>query len=377
MINRPMIVSVDDEQRILDALQRIFELEDIDCFLTSDPEEALEVLKHESVKIFISDYRMPVMDGVTLLKRAYGVRPDVKRILLTGQAEVDNIVEALNEGHIYRYIAKPWDDAELILAIKEATKMFELEQENKNLLQVTQRQLHDLQALDKLKSDFIANVSHELRTPVNCLNLIIENIVDGIAGDFEDFNPMLQKYVNRAKSNVDNLRAIIDDLLDIFKLSDVSYKLNLDTVDLKPLLSNELDSMSDWFAEKNIILTFESEEELVVCLDRKRFGQVFRNLISNALKFTDDGGSVAVACKKNAGQLMLEVRDSGKGIPSDELKTIFDRFSQVEDKVRGKPVGTGLGLAISHRIIELHGGAIAVESEVGNGSTFKITLPLN
>lgn len=373
---RPKVIIVDDEQGILDALERLFEFEDIDTYVTSDPDEALRVLGESSVKVFISDYRMPMIDGVTLLKKVYDQKPNVKRILLTGQAGIDNIAEALNKAHIFRYISKPWDDIDLLHTIEEAENVFDLELENKHLLLVTQRQLSALQALDKLKSDFIANVSHELRTPVNCLNLVIENILDGVAGDFDEFNPMMKKYIKKSKNNIDNLKAIIDDLLDIFKLSDDDFRLNKQIYNVSELLHNECYACYELFDNKNIIFKENIMENISLDIDIKRLGQVIRNLLSNAIKFTDDGGMVEVGLCVNKDTTSIYVKDSGKGIPKEDLERIFDRFSQVEDKVSGKPVGTGLGLAISRRIIQLHEGIIRAESELGQGTCFYIDLPI-
>lgn len=376
MTDTPEIVIVDDEKQILEALQRLFDFEGIDVFVTIDPDEALSVIEKNSVKLIISDYRMPKINGVDLLEKVKAKRADLMRIILTGQADIQAVQDAINKVQVFRFINKPWDDDDLILTVAEAIRQYDLVKENKELHEITKMQLEELKTLDKLKSDFIANVSHELRTPVNCMNLIFSNINAGVTGPLESLPEKLQSYLLKAERNLQSLKILIDDLLDIFKLSSEGYSLNLQEADLFCEIRSEVEDIALSAEAKGVDLNVNVIGQCVYNCDKGRIRQVVRNILSNAIKFTDKGGTINVDVEENANEICCKISDTGIGIRKENLDAVFDRFRQVEEQAKGKPTGTGLGLAISQKIIELHGGKIWVESEYGKGSCFVFVLPL-
>jgi signal transduction histidine kinase len=372
----PVVVALDDEPKILDSLRRIFLLEDIEIFCTGDPARAHEAIASGSVKVVISDQRMPAVSGVVFLTGIKNSFPLVQRILLTGYADMQAAQDAVNSAGVYRFLSKPWNDHDLVLTVKEAIRHYDLQAENVRLQTVTQSQLADLQELDRLKSEFIANVSHELRTPVSCLNMIFSNINAGIAGDVSVLPDKMRSYLKKAEVNLENLKNMINDLLDTFKLSDTSFKLSVASTDLAYVFRAEIEAMKVAVEAKKLTIVYQGSAACVCVCDEVRIAQVLRNLLSNALKFTERGG-VTVDLKHAGDNIMFSVTDTGMGITPQAQQYIFDRFRQVKEMAQGKPSGTGLGLSICRTIMELHGGTVSVTSEPGTGSTFTCTMPKN
>ena len=231
-----------------------------------------------------------------------------------------------------------------------------------------------LQELDRLKSDFVSNVSHELRTPLTAIKGAVDLVLREVAG------PLTEKqthYVARVRSNTQYLAGLINDLLDLSKIESGKSEVKSSRVSLGGLVHEVVETLRPVAAEK--IITVEvtiSEPSILVWADRDKINQVLMNLIGNAIKFTPALGRVTVSALKNGKEsVQVSVSDTGLGVPPEEKEKIFDRFYQIAEFGGVKPKGTGLGLAICKALVELHGGQIWVESELGRGSIFNFTLP--
>jgi signal transduction histidine kinase len=255
-----------------------------------------------------------------------------------------------------------------------------------------------LQEFDRLKSDFVSNVSHELRTPLTSIRMAVDNLLDGVAGQIP---PTLQRYLSRVKSNTDRLVRLIADLLDLSRIEAGRIELHPSVVSLDDLLQEVVEGLADTARSKGLELamTATGGPPVLALADRDKLQQVLINLAANAVKFTPAGGRVTVAARRvdsSRGQQVdpprpidpstgrpidsgewveIVVEDTGPGIPPEEQGTIFEKFHQVRRDGHAKAQGTGLGLAIAKSLIELHGGRIDVESEVGSGSRFRFTVP--
>ncbi len=231
-----------------------------------------------------------------------------------------------------------------------------------------------LQELDVLKTDFFSNVSHELRTPMTAIKGYIDNMLDGIAGDL---NEKQGRYLTRVKANADRLTRLINTLLDLSRIdrgrTDL-LQLNVGKLPVGEVVSEAVESLRPLAEEAGLALSFEGED-VDGMADRDRLVQIVTNLVGNAIKFTESGGEVRVMVKKDGtGYIQTVVRDTGKGIAAEDVEKVFDRFYQVKGE-SGVTPGTGLGLPITKELVELHGGKVWAESEVGVGSTFTFTLP--
>lgn len=367
---------LDDEVSILSALNRLFHDASFSIYTTTNYLEALDVIAKNKVKVVLSDYRMSDITGIEFLRKVKDLSPQIIRIIFTGYADVQVAQDAINKGEVYRFIDKPWDDDSLKVTIKDAMRQFDIIEDNKNLLVTVQKQNEDLKSLDLLKSEFISNVSHELRTPITAMLAVLDNINMGVAGDMSQVPEKLSQYIVIMEKNARNLKEIVDDLLDVFKLTTDNFILEFeDAVDFSKLVQEELDNIKLLAEEKKINILYSPVSLNPIKANSRRIKQVIRNLIFNAVKFTDNQGTIEVIVTLEDTNLVCKVKDFGIGIEQKDLEVIFDRFVQIEQKAKGKPKGTGLGLAICRKIVELHGGKIWAQSQVGQGATFIFTLP--
>jgi PAS domain S-box-containing protein len=241
---------------------------------------------------------------------------------------------------------------------------------------VTEKRRYErrLKELDKMKSDFVSNVSHELRTPLTSIKGSVDNMLDGLTGSL---NEKQVRYLARIKSNSDRLSRLINDLLDLSRIESGRVEVRSTTLSLTALAEEVAEHLRSLAAEKLITIEVPSTNPQVTAwADRDKVTQILINLIGNAVKFTPQNGKVTVALEKNGDDyVQISVDDTGPGILPEEKNKIFSKFYQLADVDKQKPKGSGLGLAISKALVEMHGGRIWVESEVGKGSTFSFTLP--
>jgi PAS domain S-box-containing protein len=241
---------------------------------------------------------------------------------------------------------------------------------------VTEKRRYErrLKELDKMKSDFVSNVSHELRTPLTSIKGSVDNMLDGLTGAL---NEKQVRYLARIKSNTDRLSRLINDLLDLSRIESGGVEVRSTAFTLTALAEEVAEHLKSLAAEKLIQIEVPPRDPRVtVWADRDKVTQVLMNLLGNALKFTPQNGKVTVAFEKNGDDyVQISVDDTGPGILSEEKNKIFSKFYQIANIEKEKPKGSGLGLAISKALVEMHGGRIWLESEVGKGSTFYFTLP--
>mgnify|MGYP001333819013 FL=1 len=230
----------------------------------------------------------------------------------------------------------------------------------------------NLENLEKMRRDFIANVSHELRTPMTSINGFIEGILDGTIPDDKQ-----RYYLNIVKDEVKRLYRLVSDLLDIARMESGETKVNLTEFDICEVIRLSVIQLQQFIEDKNINFRANFEQESMhVYADRDAIQRVMLNLIHNAIKFTPEGGSISVAVRDVKGKAEITVSDTGQGIPEEDLPFVFDRFHKA-DKSRGKDkTGVGLGLYIVKNILKAHNENITVESEYGNGTTFTFSLPM-
>lgn len=232
----------------------------------------------------------------------------------------------------------------------------------------------ELKAMDEMKSNLLANVSHELQTPLVSIRGYTEMILKGRLGPLTDGQ---DRGLRVALRNIDRLISLIDSLLTFARAERESERLKIDTFPLRPLVEEVLDLLKDRAAGKKVkVSAVFPAGDLTIRGDRDRIAQVFINLVSNAVKYNREGGSVVIEAAKGRRSLArVEVRDTGMGIPREDLEKIFDRFYR-SGAAREDEKGSGLGLSITKDILRLHGCMIRADSDLGKGSTFSFTLPL-
>jgi signal transduction histidine kinase len=230
-----------------------------------------------------------------------------------------------------------------------------------------------LRELDRMKDRFVSSVTHELRTPLTSMVGYLELVRDGEAGELSDDQEHFLEIVDR---NCHRLNDLIDDILLTARMDSGRFSLERQRVDLVALASAQVESMRAIADNRDVDLQlYVADNPSPLWADPMRLGQMLDNLLSNAVKFTPAGGQVIVAVATNGEGARVDVSDTGVGIPEDELDQLFQRFYRASTATAVK--GTGLGLSITKTIVEAHGGTIAVQSEVGVGTTFTVDLPVS
>jgi len=225
----------------------------------------------------------------------------------------------------------------------------------------------------EIKSQFISTVSHELRTPLASMKEAVAVVLDETAGKINDEQ---KSFLNIAKRNIDRLARLIDDVLDFQKLDYGKMKFDMQENNIGEVIKDTYNTMVSLAKKTKLDFTLELEDNLPKAVfDSDRITQVITNLVGNSIKFTPEKGSVSINVRRQTDELVIQVKDTGIGIPKDALPRIFGVFYCVQRPGEKIP-GTGLGLAIAKKIVMMHGGRIETESKVNKGSTFTVFLPL-
>jgi signal transduction histidine kinase len=229
----------------------------------------------------------------------------------------------------------------------------------------------EMEGLERLRRELVANVSHELKTPISALRARLENLLDGV----EQPNPaVLQVMLQQSE----RLSRLVEQLLDLSRLESGDVPLELEPVDLAPLIQRVVAEVESSRPGNALQIKSAVTANLPpVTADRERIHQVLFNLLDNACRFTPAGGAVTVGAVRDNGTCEVRVADTGPGIPEEQLGLVFERFYRVDPSRSRDDGGTGIGLAIARSVVEAHGGRIWAESRQGTGATFRFVLPLN
>ena len=390
-MSKPIILCVDDESIILDALkdelQRKFSTE-YDIETSDSGDDALEFIQElldegTDVPIVIADYIMPGMKGDELLKKIHEISPNTLNILLTGQANIEGVTNAVNYASLYRYISKPWSEDDLELTVKEALKSFyqkreinkkniELADLNASLEIKVQKRTKELRELNATKDKFFSIIAHDLKNPFNALmgfSTLLLNEFD----DFSDDEKIdLIKTMSVAS---DTAYKLLQNLLEWSRSQTGSIKWEPGLSSLQEIVNGTLDLLSNAATAKEITIK-ALIPPISIWVDENMATTVIRNLLSNALKYTPKGGEIKVYSKKLENAVEVTIEDNGVGIKKEDLEKLFRIDINYSTSGTENEQGTGLGLILCKEFVEKNGGKIWVESVEGKGSKFKFTFPL-
>jgi signal transduction histidine kinase len=287
-------------------------------------------------------------------------------------------VPLLREGHIVGALTV-WRkqtgsfSPEVINLLQTFATQSALAIQNARLFREIEEKGHQLELASKYKSQFLASMSHELRTPMNAVlgytRMLLMNVYGELPEKVKDVHQRIDKSGR-------HLLGLINDVLDFSKIEAGQLTLTINPFSIKDVIQAVVTSTQSLAAEKRLPIKVETALDLApIPGDERRVTQVLLNLVGNAIKFTDTGEIRIDAARAN-GEVTVSVSDTGPGIPAADLENIFEEFRQAEGSLAQRKGGTGLGLAIAKKIVEMHGGKIWVESEVGKGSTFTFSLSI-
>jgi two-component system phosphate regulon sensor histidine kinase PhoR len=247
-------------------------------------------------------------------------------------------------------------------------------QGNKSGAVIVLSDMTQLQRLETIRRDFVANVSHELRTPITSIKGFVETLLDGAINEPQE----AQRFLKIIAGHTDRLMAIIEDLLSLSRLEEDGQTRNvaMEYLKVRPVLDSAVELSGPKAGDKKIKIEIDCDDEIETLMNPALLEQAILNLIDNAVKYSSAESKIQISANKTEKEVIIAVKDLGCGIEKPHLERIFERF-YVVDKARTRKLGgTGLGLAIVKHIVNLHGGTVTVESTPGQGSTFTIHLPV-
>jgi signal transduction histidine kinase len=354
------VLIVDDSEDDIEMLQRFLASEDTVIRGLQDSTQAERVFAEFAPDLVLLDLHMPQPDGYEILRRLRDARSRLgflPVVVLTGDVGQVARNSALDLG-ADDYLTKPLDRHEVVLKAR-------------NLLAT--RRLHvELSLAYKHKSEFLASMSHELRTQLSSIIGFSELLISDDIGKFDDAKR--QEFLTQINSSGRYLLSLTSDVLDLSKAEAGQMILRIENVVVADVLRGVVSTMEPMAAKKAIRLEADGVAAGQVPADVGKLNQMLLNLVSNAVKFTPEGGSVIIGAQRLADAVEISVSDTGIGIAVSDREHLFEEFRQLDSATNKH--GTGLGLALTKRFVELHGGHIRLASEPGKGSVFTLTLPL-
>src|SRR5262245_22214759 len=383
---RQTLLIVDDEADVLESLRHQFH-RTYRVLTTTSGAGAIELLEQNDVEVLLSDQRMPGMPGDVLLRRARELKPDTIRMLFTGYADIQAVINAVNEGHIFRYILKPWDSVELEGIIRQGIEQYELLAERRRLiaeLQAANAQLveanGELARAGQLKTAFIEVASHEFNTPIT----LVLGLTELLRLSNPDRSDQEAEILRQITSSGRQLARLVTNMLTLLRAEDFRKTLQRRPVELDELLRGVVEQVRPFVTARRLQLHVQIPDDLGTFeVDAEKLGAVLINLLTNAVKFTPDGGEISLrAGLTPAGEAEIVVEDRGIGVEPRALEHLFQPFFTQFDPSRHSSGdfgfckrGLGLGLSIAKQFIDMHGGRIFAESVESGGTRVTTILP--
>jgi signal transduction histidine kinase len=371
---------VDDEPQVLDSIFDLFRREFV-VYRAASASEARSVLRREPIHIVMSDQRMPDVSGVELLREIKETYPDTVRLIFTAYADLHVIVQAINEGQVFRYIEKGSGPAELQAVVRQAADYYDLRAERKRLIAELQLANDGLRRANELKSAFLDVASHELNTPVTIISGMSELAHEQVA---EPGGEQFRSFINVVRSGSKRLEHLVGNMLKLLQAGAFESGIERTPVPSRELLDAVHSEVTPFLSKRRQSLTIDvSPHDAIIDVDRGKMHDVIWNLVMNAIKFSPDGAVIEIASRAQpGGSVHIEVADAGLGISQRDLPHIFDPFFSTFDTLHhssgsfeyGKR-GLGMGLAIVKKFVEMHGGTVQVKSRLPRGTSFVVEIP--
>jgi signal transduction histidine kinase len=395
-VNRHRIVVVDDEPGMQRLLQRLLTPLNQEVLVAGDAESALRIANSAPVDLFVSDLRMPGMDGLALLERLRETGHDSAFILVTAFGELDAVLRARDDLRLSNFMVKPIHNHDKFLYdVNSALRQRELEVQNRSLIreleeanqtleskvlqrtrELTEKNV-ELARLSNFRADVLKVLSHELRTPM----AILKGYMDIRFGDAAAGQDQPARVMRRT---LERMQSVVDHAVQLRRGSEsASFALALGPVDPRELCSRAVTHIQPLVANRKIEIALEEHAVPHCTWDAHRVESILEELLTNAARNTPDGSKIQVALRAAGGHVEIRVRDRGEGIPEEDRERVFEPFVTLGPAERHqsgqfahRAQGTGLGLAVVKLWVELHGGRVTVQpNEDGVGSTFVVSLP--
>jgi two-component system sensor histidine kinase/response regulator len=370
------ILVIDDELGIRQGCQRALEPQGFTVETAATIQEGLRKVREGNFDLVLLDVMLPDGRGIDLLSPIREKDPDTVSVIITGYATVELAVEAIKQG-AYDFISKPFTTDLLLMTVNQGLERRRLSLEAKRLQAIEQeaaelaRAKEEMERLDQFKTAFTLTVAHELRAPITALQSFLLAMLKGYVPPDQQQN-ILQRAIERAQELLD----LVDDLLNLATAKQEVVPSKREILSLADALEKVIPLLQAQAEERGMTFTVEVRQRPLVEANSGQMGQLWSNLISNAVKYTPAGGRVTVSLEEKDGWAVGMVEDTGIGIAPEDQAKIFEEFYRTPQAKEMEHRGTGLGLPLVKRIVEGHGGTIEVESALGQGSRFSFRLPV-
>jgi len=374
-VKKHSLLIVDDEQENINLLKNILG-DDYSLYEAVDAGQALQLLRKHEIHMILTDQRMPGHTGVELLEKARETRPDCGRLLITAYPDVNNAIQAINRGHVHRYIAKPFDSVELKLAIQQELEHLDLVRANRRLNEEMGRMVdelfranRELRELNQMKDQFLANCSHELKTPLVSGMGYVDLLLSGGMGHLD---PRQEKGLRIAHRNLERLLGLIENLLALAKARFRPEELRIARFDLRPLLEECVESLRARARKKSLrIKTALPRGRCWVEGDERKIHSVITNVLANAEKFSPEVARIDIrVLGPKSGRLKVSVTDNGVGLPEETAD--IQPFKTTSDL---RYAGMGIGLTLARQILQAHHCDITLGRGPRGGARVQFDLP--
>lgn len=359
-----VVLVVDDVPENLDILVELLgELYEV--IVATDGASALEILNQQRIDIVLLDIMMPDIDGFEVCARvkADPNLTDIPVIFVSAMDETVDKLRGLELGGV-DYITKPFQPEEVLARTKTHLTLYRLHKESEVARLLAER-------ANEVKSRFIAAMSHELRTPLSAI-LGFDELL--LSEGFGPLNEKQRRYADLIQNNAEQLIGLVNNVLDIAQADTGRMELFLEELSLDNAIQLPIDLVSSHAHKKGVTIHLDANIETFHA-DEKKIRQVMLNLLDNAIRFTEAETTINVEAKRDNGLVRISVQDHGPGIQEKKRESIFADFGTFEDPGDEYSMGTGLGLPLVRRLVQMHGGRIGLDTEVGEGTTIWFTLP--
>ncbi|MGD9047503.1 MAG: hybrid sensor histidine kinase/response regulator [Anaerolineae bacterium] len=365
------ILVIDDEIGLREGCRRALTPAGYAVDTAADLATGQDLAQSRTYDLFLLDVMLPDGSGLDLLEPILDRDPNAICVVMTGFGSVQMAVKALRRG-AYDFLSKPFTSDELLMAVGQGLERRRLKAIESEAVELA-RAKAELEQLDEVKSQLMLKVAHELRAPVAAVQSYINLILSGYV-TVDELNPTLSRVQDRLQEMLD----LISDLLELAQLRQIRRQAiaELNPQPMAEILQEVGELFQEQAREKRLILQVEIPDHPVIRADRGHLKQIWTNLISNAIKYTPEGGRVLVSLEADDSNLIGTVTDSGIGIAEEDMPHLFQDFFRTDQAKESGEIGTGLGLAIVKQIVDSYGGEIEVTSRLGQGAHFRFVLPL-
>ncbi|HKJ31126.1 MAG TPA: hybrid sensor histidine kinase/response regulator [Balneolales bacterium] len=367
-MEKPLILIVDDVPQNIQVLGTNLRNKNYEIAVAQNGKQALQVAEEIYPDLILLDIMMPEMDGYEVCERLKekGDTKDIPVILLTGKTETEDILKGFEVGAA-DYITKPYNSAELLARVKTH---LELKQSRNEL----RKKNNELIKLNEHKNTFFSMVSHDLRNPL----MGFLNLAEILKDDYDNLDDArVKQFINLLYDAADEMQKLLGNLLEWSRLEMGKIQVDPENIDLNEIITNNVNLFKTNAREKSITIKQNTDDEIKVYADKNMVDAVIRNVLSNSIKFTNDGGIINITSNSKNGSKYVSIKDNGIGMPKKTLDNLFSVKNINSSKGTRNEKGTGLGLLLCKQMLDQNNGVLNVESEQGKGTNVQIILPAN